>query len=160
MDVTEASQVTIASEPVDSNDAQYCLRQYYLELEERFEEGFEPNLSLSPSLEDFAPPRGVFLLARRSGEPVGCGGFKPISAEAAYLKRMWISRQARGLGIGKRLLLELETRAFGIGYSIMCLETNKALHEAQKLYRAAGYVEVAPFNSEPYAHHWYQKRLV
>ena len=102
----------------------------------------------------------MFLVARISGEAVGCGGFKPISGEAAYIKRMWISPHARGLGLGKRLLQELETRARRIGYSIICLETNKALHEAQNLYRSAGYVEVPPFNDEPYAHHWFQKRLI
>lgn len=158
--MTEPSQVTIASEPVASRYAQYCLRQYYRELQERFEEGFEPTLSLAPSLGEFAPPRGVFLVAWLCGEAVGCGGFKPVSAEAAYIKRMWISPRARGHGLGKRLLLELETRALGIGYSVTCLETNKALHEAQNLYRSAGYVEVEPFNDEPYAHHWFQKRLI
>ena len=39
------------------------------------------------------------------------------------------------------------------------LETNRNLTEAIALYRAAGYVEVEPFNDEPYAHHWFQKRL-
>ena len=87
-------------------------------------------MSLAPSLDEFAPPRGAFLVAWIGGEAVGCGGFKPISAEAAYIKRMWISRNARGLGLGKRLLLELESRALRIGYSISCLETNKALLEA------------------------------
>ena len=117
-------------------------------------------MSLAPSLGDFAPPRGAFLVAWISGKAVGCGGFKPISAEAAYIKRMWISQNARGLGLGKRLLVELESRALRIGYSIICLETNKALHEAQNLYRSAGYLEVPPFNDEPYAHHWFQKRLI
>lgn len=152
-------EVSIAPENPGSPAAQYCLGRYYRELQERFDGGFNPDLSLAPSLEDFMPPRGAFLVARFQGEPVGCGGFKPISAEAAYLKRMWISPSARGLGLGKRLLCELEAQARAMGYSIACLETNQALIEAQQLYRSAGYVEVHPFNDEPYAHHWFEKRL-
>ena len=46
-----------------------------------------------------------------------------------------------------------------MGYSIVRLETNKSLIEARQLYRSTGYAEVAPFNDERYAHHWFEKRL-
>ena len=151
--------VTIAPEAAGGADGQYCLGEYYRELKERFDEGFDPALSLLPSLHEFAPPRGTFLLLRLNGEPVGCGGLKPISKEAAYLKRMWIAPRARGLGLARRLLSALEDEARAMGYSIVRLETNKSLIEAQQLYRSAGYVEVAPFNDERYAHHWFEKRL-
>ena len=152
--------VTIAPEPAAGADAQYCLGEYYRELQERFDGGFDPELSLVPSLDEFAPPCGTFLLVRLNGDPVGCGGLKPISSEAAYLKRMWIAPGARGLGLARRLLAALEESARAIGYSIVRLETNKSLIEAQRLYRSAGYAEVAPFNDEKYAHHWFEKRLV
>lgn len=151
--------VTIAAERATSADAQYCLGEYYRELQERFDGGFDPELSLVPSLDEFAPPRGTFLLVRLNGEPVGCGGLKPISKEAAYLKRMWIAPEARGFGLARRLLSTLEESAQAMGYSIVRLETNKSLIEAQRLYRSAGYAEVAPFNDERYAHHWFEKRL-
>jgi len=67
--------------------------------------------------------------------------------------------QARGLGIGRRLLSELEERAAGHGAQAVRLETNRSLAEAISLYRSAGYVEVAPFNDEPYAHHWFEKQI-
>jgi ribosomal protein S18 acetylase RimI-like enzyme len=76
-----------------------------------------------------------------------------------YLKRMWVAPQARGLGVGRRLLAELEDHARRRGAKVAYLETNKALREAIALYRSAGYVEVEPFNDEPYAHHWFAKRL-
>ena len=154
-----AAEVEIAPEPADSPAAQYCLGAYFRELQERFEEGFDPELSLAPSLDEFGPPRGAFLVARHEGEPVGCGGFKQLTPEAAYLKRMWIAPHARGIGLAKRLLRALEDEALALGYSTVCLETNKGLTEAQKLYRSAGYREVAPFNDEPYAHHWFEKRI-
>ncbi|MFL6759051.1 GNAT family N-acetyltransferase [Sphingomonas sp.] len=151
--------ITIASEAAIGADAQYCLSEYYRELQERFDGGFDPGLSLLPSLDEFAPPRGMFLLVRLNGQPVGCGGLKPISKEAAYLKRMWIASGARGRGLARRLLSALEDDARVMGYSIVRLETNKSLIEAQQLYRSSGYREVAPFNDERYAHHWFEKRL-
>ena len=151
--------VTIAPEAAVGADAEYCLGRYYQELQERFEGGFDPQLSLLPSLDEFAPPRGTFLLVRLNGEPVGCGGLKPISREAAFLKRLWIAPGARGLGLARLLLSALEESARSTGYSIVRLETNKSLIEAQHLYRTAGYAEVAPFNDERYAHHWFEKRL-
>jgi GNAT superfamily N-acetyltransferase len=154
-----AELITIEPAAAVSADAQYCLVEYCRELHERFDGGFDPGLSLLPSLEEFAPPRGTFLLVRLNGDPVGCGGLKPNSKQAAYLKRMWIAPAARGLGLARLLLSALEENARSMGYSIVRLETNKSLIEAQRLYRSAGYVEVASFNDERYAHHWFEKRL-
>ena len=72
---------------------------------------------------------------------------------------MWVAESARGLGIGRRLLAELESRAAAEGDRVVRLETNKALTEAIGLYRSAGYREIGAFNDEPYAHHWFEKNL-
>ena len=71
---------------------------------------------------------------------------------------MWVSPDARGLGLGRRILLELERRAQIAGAPAARLETNRSLEEAIHLYRTSGYSEVAAFNDEPYAHHWFEKR--
>jgi DNA-binding MarR family transcriptional regulator/GNAT superfamily N-acetyltransferase len=155
-----AAAVRIDEEPPTSREAQYCLSEYYSELRRRFEGGFDPTKSMAPALDEFLPPAGSFLVARLHGQPVGCGGIKPISPDAAYLKRMWIAPSARGLGLGRRLLAALEERARSIGYRTIKLETNKTLIEAQRLYRSCGYREVTPFNDEPYAHHWFEKSLI
>jgi DNA-binding MarR family transcriptional regulator len=81
-----ASAVRIDEEPPTSRDAQYCLTEYFHELSTRFDSGFDPLQSLSPSLDEFLPPGGTFLVMRLKGEPVGCGGFKPSPPDAAYLK--------------------------------------------------------------------------
>lgn len=154
------SEVEMAPEPATGAAAQYCLSEYYRELADRFDGGFDPELSILPSLDEYAPPRGIFLVARLHGQPVGCGGLKPISADAASLKRMWIAPDARGHGLARRLLGELEHKAVLLGYSVVRLETNKTLVEAQHLYRSSGYCEVPPFNDEPYAHHWFEKALL
>jgi len=57
------------------------------------------------------------------------------------------------------LLTALETCALNAGLRTLRLETNRALKEAQQLYRRSRYREVAPFNTEPYAHHWFEKHL-
>jgi ribosomal protein S18 acetylase RimI-like enzyme len=72
---------------------------------------------------------------------------------------MWVAPEARGLGVGRRILAELERHAVERGATAIRLETNQALKEAQQLYRSSGYVEVEPFNDEPYAHHWFSKTL-
>lgn len=154
-----ASSVTISDEPASTRDAQYCLGQYFSELAARFDTGFDPGQALPAEPADFAAPAGAFVVIRLHGKPVGCGGFKPFPPDAAYLKRMWVAPGTRGLGLGRRLLQALEERARAAGYRKACLETNGTLKEAQRLYRASGYVEVPPFNAERYAHHWFEKKL-
>jgi ribosomal protein S18 acetylase RimI-like enzyme len=72
---------------------------------------------------------------------------------------MWVAESVRGLGIGRRLLAELEAQAARHASRVLRLETNRSLTEAIAMYRSAGYVEVDPFNDEPYAHHWFEKRI-
>jgi ribosomal protein S18 acetylase RimI-like enzyme len=72
---------------------------------------------------------------------------------------MWVAPEARGLGLGRRLLQELERHARDTGVEVLHIETNRALTEAIELYRSSGYREVEAFNDEPYAHHWFEKRL-
>jgi ribosomal protein S18 acetylase RimI-like enzyme len=90
---------------------------------------------------------------------VGCGGLKFHPGAPAEVKRMWISPAVRGLGLGRRLLAELEAEAARHGVRVLRLETNRTLAEAIAMYRAAGYREVPAFNDEPYAHYWFEKDL-
>jgi len=156
--LAEDGKVQIEEEPATGRAAGQCLKRYYEELNQRFEAGFDPAKSVLGSLDEFSPPKGSFLVVRMDGEPVGCGGLTPLG-KAAYLKRMWIAPNVRGQGLAKRLLRALEDKAGELGYRFVRLETNKALGEAQQLYRSSGYTEVEPFNDEHYAHHWFEKRL-
>ncbi|HEY7635544.1 MAG TPA: helix-turn-helix domain-containing GNAT family N-acetyltransferase [Gemmatimonadales bacterium] len=153
-----ASAVRLQVEDPGNVDARYCLAQYFGELGERFEAGFNPDRSISAAADELRPPHGFFVIARLNGEPVGCGALKchPNSGE---IKRMWVKGSSRGLGVGKRILGHLEDLARERQLPLLRLETNKALVEAQSLYKSAGYREVGAFNDEPYAHHWFEKRL-
>jgi len=140
-------------------DARRAVRAYVTELADRFEAGFDPALSISATDDEMSPPAGLFLLATLHGEPAGCGALKFRPGARAEIKRMWVAPEARGLGLGRRLLTELEARAAARGVRTLRLETNRALTEAISLYRSAGYREVAAFNDEPYADHWFEKML-
>lgn len=139
--------------------ARWCVGQYFDELNQRFESGFDPAASLSADDRDLVPPRGAFLVASVDGEPVASGAVKPESPGVGSLKRMWVADTVRGLGIGRRMLEALETQARELGMTTVRLETNRTLLEAIRLYRSAGFREVARFSSDPYAHHWFEKSL-
>jgi DNA-binding MarR family transcriptional regulator/GNAT superfamily N-acetyltransferase len=139
--------------------ARHCLAQYFAELDRRFDAGFDLSRSLPADLDEMRPPAGVFVVAALRGQPIGCGALKLHGREPAELKRMWVDPTARGLGVGRRLLADLEARAAASGARAVRLETNASLTEAIALYRSSGYREVDAFNDERYADHWFEKRL-
>ena len=148
------SMVSIEPEDPASADARWCLSHYYADLVERFEEPFDPGRTLPTDAADMVPPAGVFLIARINDRPAGCGALKH-----GELMRMWVDRPHRGLGIGARLLDALEEQARALGHETVRLYTNRSLAEAKAMYRARGYVEIPRYNDDPYANHWFEKRL-
>lgn len=153
-----AGAVRLRVENPRSPAARYCLDRYFAELASRFEAGFDPARGISATALELSPPHGYFVLATMHGEPVGCGALK-CHADFGEIKRMWVDASCRGLGIGKRILQRLEDLARERRIPLLRLETNRTLIEAQSLYRGSGFREVKRFNDEPYAHHWFEKRL-
>ncbi|WP_399922212.1 GNAT family N-acetyltransferase [Streptomyces kanamyceticus] len=154
-----ASTVTLDAVDPGHPDARHCLHSYFTELQQLFDTGFDPARSLLPDAGELRPPHGLFLVARTQGEPVGCAGLKLPPGAPAEIKRMWVAPHARGLGLARRFLTELEERAARHGRDTLRLDTNKALAPALGLYRSHGFREVPAFNDEPYAHHWFEKRI-
>ncbi|HEY3484424.1 MAG TPA: MarR family winged helix-turn-helix transcriptional regulator [Ilumatobacteraceae bacterium] len=151
---------TVEIDVVDPEDprAQHCLRSYFGELDERFRAGFDPRATRGTDPSEWRAPAGRFLMATLWDEPVGCGAVR-FHDDVAEIKRMWVAPHARGLGLGRRLLTELESAAADGGATTVRLDTNKALVEAIAMYLATGYVEIDDYNGEPYADHWFEKRL-
>lgn len=147
------SMVTIAPEDPGSAEARWCLGHYFAELAARFEEPFDPARTLPTGADD------LFLLARFDGQPAGCGVLKALDAATGEVLRMWVDRPHRGLGIAARLLDALEQAAAERGHRAVRLYTNRSLGEAKALYRARGYAEIPRYNDDPYANHWFEKRL-
>ena len=154
-----AGAIVVAIEPADSADAVSCREAYYRELALRFDAGFDPGKGKPVGAEDMTPPRGWFFLARLDGRPVGCGALVRLGAGEGEVKRVWTAPDARGLGVAKRLVAAIEAQAREAGMALLKLDTNRALNEAHALYRKLGYVEIARYNDNPYADHWFEKRL-
>jgi DNA-binding MarR family transcriptional regulator/GNAT superfamily N-acetyltransferase len=154
-----AAEVRIV--PVDPThpDARQCLRSYFSELERRSQTSFDPATGSTAEPHEVRPPAGCFLVVYLRSTPIGCGAVKHLAGGPSDVKRMWVADSARGLGIGRRLLVELEAIAARSGATSVRLETNRALTEAIAMYRSAGYAEVPPFNDEPFADSWYEKRF-
>jgi len=148
-------------EPVDpeSPEAQWCRDRYFEELRVVFEDGFDPAHALPIDPVELRPPNGVCLVARARGEPIATGSLKPIGEGYGYIKRMWVAPDARGAGLGKRVLVALEEWARTLGYRGVRLETKRELSRAVAMYEASGYRRVERFNDEVYADFWFEKKF-
>ena len=154
-----SSAIQVVVTDPKSRIAQACIDCYMHELTVRFEDGFQPNEGPSAEPHELVHPRGVFLVGMLEGRPVACGALKNLAPGVGEIKRMWVAPQARGLGIAKRILSELERHASELGFNTIRLDTNKALSEAAAMYKKFGYVEIERYNDNPYAHMWFQKIL-
>lgn len=107
------------------------------------------------------PPGGVFLVGYEAdGAAVCCGGIKRLDATACEFKRMYVVPEARGKGVGRALLEELEDRARSLGYEIARLDTGPKQVGARHIYETAGYRSIPNFNGNPVATFFGEKALV
>jgi DNA-binding MarR family transcriptional regulator/N-acetylglutamate synthase-like GNAT family acetyltransferase len=140
-------------------DARRCLTAYFDELEQRSGAKLDPATTASAKPHEMRMPDGALLVAYLRGEAIGVGAVKLHGRKPCEVKRMWVDPSARGLGLGRRLLSELESFAHDHGARVAHIETSRHLPEAIALYESAGWVEVDRFNDEPFADHWFEKRL-
>jgi GNAT superfamily N-acetyltransferase len=157
---SEAERAAIRVEPADarSAEARELVASYLTEIEKTF--GYDTTRAVPVTDEDFAPPNGMFLLVRdERGVAVGCGSVRLLDPNTAEVKRMWVSPTMRGRGAGWALLQAIEAAAVELGATRGVLDTNATLTSALALYRAHGWDEVAPYNENPEATHWFAKQL-
>lgn len=154
-----ASAIEIAPADPDGPAARHAIEQYYAVLAERFDTGFDAATTRPAPADALRAPAGLFLLATLKGTVVGCVGVKLHPDGVGEIKRLWVAPETRGMGLGRRLLTAIEDAARDAGSTVVRLDTNRTLTEAIQLYRSAGYAEIPAFNDEPYAHHWFEKRL-
>jgi GNAT superfamily N-acetyltransferase len=108
---------------------------------------------------ELGPPHGGFIVGWSSGRPVCCGGYKRLPDGACEIKRMFVTPDARGRGLARELLRELERRARGHGYEIARLDTGPRQPHARRLYESEGYRPIENFNANPVATFFGEKRL-
>jgi GNAT superfamily N-acetyltransferase len=127
-------------EPFDSPDVVALC-----EAQQREMHGVYGEADIGPTREApmFAPPDGVFLVLRDDGDrAIGCGGIARFDDTRGEVKRMYVVPEARGRGLGRRLLEELEAAARGLGYTSLVLETGDRQPEALGLYASAGFERI------------------
>jgi ribosomal protein S18 acetylase RimI-like enzyme len=99
----------------------------------------------------YAPPNGELLLARDfRGAAVGCVGLRPIDPQGCCeMKRLYVSPEGRGVGLGRRLVEAVVREAERIGYREMRLDTLPSMAEAIALYRKCGFERTEPYYATP-----------
>jgi putative acetyltransferase len=115
------------------------LREYGLEFD-----ADNTDADLADVEASYAGRGGVFhVVESPAGTIVGCGGLFPIATNTVELRKMYLLPEARGRGLGKRMLANFLADARRLGYKRVILETNSVLKEAIALYRSFGFVPVA-----------------
>ena len=144
---------------ITSPEASACMQAYFAELSQRFGQHFDPRPVDSDSLA-MTPPRGVFLIA---GAGLGCVGLRSgaegLAPGMGEVKRLWVAPAARGQGLALRLMAAVEAEARALGLHRLRLDTSRHLPEARALYLRHGWAEIAAYNQNPHADHWFEKRL-
>ena len=79
------------------------------------------------------------ILVYVDGEAVACGCFKEKETTTIEIKRMFVKKNYRGMGISKLVLAELESWSIELGYTYAILETSIHFDTAIKLYQTNGY---------------------
>jgi GNAT superfamily N-acetyltransferase len=118
-----------------------------------------PDRTSTVTAEEMVPPHGTFVVLYENGEAVGGGGLRRLDDDVAEIKRMFVRPAARGRGLGRRVLDELESAASELGYRRLRLDTAVSMTTAMALYRAAGYRDIPDYNGNSYASYWGEKVL-
>jgi DNA-binding MarR family transcriptional regulator/GNAT superfamily N-acetyltransferase len=152
---------TVRFEVVDprSAEALASMSAYFDELDRRFVDGFDPGDTLVADAPGMRAPTGGFVVAWSDEDPVASGGVVRVDDRTGEIKRMWVHSAWRGVGLGRRMLSELEQLVAARGYRRVVLDTNAVLTEAITMYERAGYRPIERYNDNPYAMRWFEKRL-
>ena len=156
--------VTFREAAVTETSAHELLTEYFEARAKSFPAGPYAYLRAFPRPEQFLPPIGVFLVVQFAGNDTGCGGIRRIEAEGDTearfeAKHLFIQPAARGHGLGRAVLDELERRAREFGATELVLDTNSNLEAARGLYLTSGFESIEPYNDNPNATDWYGKGL-
>ena len=109
--------------------------------------------------DELREPGGAYVVGYEGVEAVAGGGLRRLGEGVAEIKRMYVRPPARSRGVARALLRALEDQARAMGYTAVRLDTGPKQLHGLALYRSAGYVDVPPYNDNPFACFWGEKRL-
>lgn len=92
-----------------------------------------------------APPEGVFYIIRSDGHPAGMGGVRRLPDGVCEMKRVFVSPDQRGGGLGAVIVQRLIADAHAFGYVTMRLESGPFMTSAHRLYEAEGFRDREPY---------------
>jgi len=133
----------IRRERLDSPVVQTLIRALNAELSQRYPEEGANHFRLDA--EEIAPGSGALFVAYIDDQAIGCGAVRAIEYGAAEIKRMYVSPEMRGRGVGKTILAALEKEALSLGATRLVLETGSRQPEALALYQRAGFNLIPAF---------------
>lgn len=141
-----STDLRIERAPLDAPAAAALMRALDEESQSRYPFDLSKHFRVDP--DEFAPGRGLFVLAMAGGEAVGCGAIRLLPGNDAEIKRMYVAPAGRRKGVARAVLAVLEAEARSLGASRMILETGNKQVEALALYRREGFEEIPRY--EPY----------
>lgn len=120
---------------------------------------FEGELAGLPG--EYASPRGTLLTAWVDGKLAGCCALRPLDTvdypNAAEMKRLYVRKAYRGLGLGRQLAEAILDTARVLGYHSVLLDTLDDMEAARALYVELGFEEIPPYYHNPAAGAHYLK---
>jgi GNAT superfamily N-acetyltransferase len=152
-------EITVRAEAADSLVAVRLVDAMVTEMDQLYAQPPGQGVGSGASPSDFTPPTGTFLVIYADGKPVAGGGVKRDEDGVAEIKRMYVKPAARGRGLGRRLLDELEEAARSLGYARIRLDTGARQPHAQAMYERAGYHPIGNYNGNRLASWWGEKIL-
>lgn len=152
--------LALATSPGDMHAAHTLFAEYAQQLgvDLAFQD-FAQELATLPG--DYDSPRGALLLAYVDDALAGCCALRPLDssdyANAAEMKRLYVRKAFRGLGLGRELAAAALDAARQAGYAYVLLDTLDDMESARALYTELGFEEIPPYYHNPIAGAHYLK---
>jgi pimeloyl-ACP methyl ester carboxylesterase/GNAT superfamily N-acetyltransferase len=156
--IAEFVTVQVGEEAFDTPESARLVADYVAEIRAMYPE-WSPNVPPEMSARDVEPPEGRWLIARYYGTAVGCAGLKRLDERTAEIKRIYVAPEARVAGVARALINGLESAARDAGYHAIRLDTGAKQPASVALFTKCGYVQIADYNGNPVAAHWFEKRI-
>ncbi|MBS1542234.1 MAG: GNAT family N-acetyltransferase [Bacteroidetes bacterium] len=156
---TRSYSIEIASTPEQFQVARDLFREYAATLSvDLCFQNFDKELQEIDL--QYGSPAGALMLVMRDGRAIGCGAIRKLEGKVGELKRMYLRPDARGLGVGSKLLSKCFEVARRLGYDTLRLDTLPEMTDAQAMYRKHGFYEISSYRSNPVKGSLYmEKRL-